>query len=68
MYNTVLYQKISGRWPRYNTNSTVMTNYTRGLLRGSVSYWPNSYSDPALLQIRTLINVYAVHQEKHFGR
>jgi hypothetical protein len=49
MYNTVLYRKISGLWRRYDTYSTVTTNHTRDLLRRSVSYQPNSYSDPALV-------------------
>jgi len=51
MYNTVLYRKISGRRHQYNTNSTVTTNHTRGPLRRSVSYRPNSYSDPTLLNM-----------------
>ena len=46
----VLYRKISGLRPRYNTNSTVVTNDTRDLPRQTVSYRPNPYSDPALLQ------------------
>ena len=48
MYYTVLYRKFSGLRRRYNTYSTVMTNHTRGPLNETVSYQPNSYSDPAL--------------------
>ena len=47
-YNMVLYWKFSGLRHWYNTYYTVMTNYTRDPLHRSVSYQPNSYSDPAL--------------------
>ena len=47
-YNTVLYRRFSGLQRWYNTYSTVTTNHTRDPLHGSVSYWPDSYSDPAL--------------------
>jgi hypothetical protein len=52
MYYTVLYQKISGLRHQYNTYSTNVTYQMRDPLHRSVSYWPKSNSDPALLQSR----------------
>ena len=60
-YYTALYQKFSGLWRQYNTYSTVMTNHMRDPLYRSVSYWPNPYSDPALLWC-TVFSLFTWHK------